>query len=162
MPILNMDTDNSNNDILLGQLIAGLSANTEAVKSLAENVKELTQAHSEHAAQLSDLFHKTEGQSDDIKEIRRQLENNEYASRLLMSMGLDPSDPMRTRGYMDFLHELKQEHIEKKQLSSTIKKAIAVMLAVTILAFIMHSIVNGFSKEVVHQSISEATGEAAK
>jgi len=157
----------ANDDLMMGQLIAGLAQNTNAVKDLADNVKELTQAHSSHATQLAELRHDVAAQSDELKEIKKTISSNEYAKQLLIAMGMTPDSPDVTRGYFDFIKMRMRECATQNKIVSGIKITVLTVLIITVMAFMLNTFVSGLSSkttqqnaEIAHSAINGATTES--
>jgi len=154
-------------DLMMGQLIAGLAQNTNAVKDLADNVKELTQAHGSHATQLAELSREAASQSDELKEIKKTISSNEYAKQLLIAMGMTPDSPDVTRGYFDFIKIRMRECATQNKVISGIKVTVLTVLIITAMAFVLNTFVSGLSSktaqqnaDAAHSVINDATSES--
>lgn len=154
-------------DIMMGELIAGLRANTDAVKGLADNVKELTQAHSSHATQLAELRHDVASQSDELKEIKKTISSNEYAKQLLTAMGMTPDEPEVTRGYIEFIKLRIRECATQNKIVTGIKITVLTVIIITVLGFALNTFIDGLSNnsakqnaDAAHSAVSGATNES--
>jgi len=157
----------ANDDLMMGQLIAGLAQNTNAVKDLADNVKELTQAHSSHATQLAELRHDVASQSIELKDIKKSISSNEYAKQLLIAMGMTPDSPDVTRTYFDFIKIRMRECSTQNKVVNAIKITVLTIIIITLMGFVLNTFVSGLSSkttqqnaEMAHSAINGATTES--
>ena len=154
-------------DVMMGELIAGLRANTDAVKELAVAMKEVTQSQSEHATQLAEIRKDLQNQSEEVKEIRTSINSNEHSKQLLVSLGLTPDKPEETRGYFEFIRVRQEEVANSKRNIGYFKTAMATILIATICGFLLNIMIDGFAAKTpaqvivtAKQAVSNSTNES--